>query len=45
MNEEEIDKNEIKREIFELYSKILDRFGYWCYTLNNRNGYCVKRRK
>ena len=26
------------RVVNPLYSKILDRFGYWCYTLNNRNG-------
>jgi len=34
-----------KKRINTLAALTLDRFGYWCYTLNNRNGYCVKRRK
>ena len=34
-----------KKRINTLAALTLDRFGYWCYTLNNRNGYCVRRRK
>ena len=29
-----------KKRINTLAALTLDRFGYWCYTLNNRNGYC-----
>ena len=34
-----------KKRINTLAALTLDRLGYGCYTLNNRNGYCVRRRK